>query len=224
MPASSGFRSLTAEALGTFLLVLGGCGAIVVDQSTGVLGHVGVALSFGLVVFVAVAATGHVSGAHLNPAVTLAFAALGRTSGLRQVASYISAQLFGALAAATALRMSFPTSTDVGATTFAGDVGQALLVEVLLTASLMFVIVAVATDRRAPRALAAPAIGATVALGALWGGPITGASMNPARSLGPALASGTWTGHWLYWLGPILGALLGAWAYELLREPETPGT
>ena len=114
----------------------------------------------------------------------------------------------------------FPTAVSggLGATMPSGAAGQSLGLEVLLTAMLMFVIVSVATDARAVGEMAAVAIGGTVLLGAMWAGPISGASMNPARSLGPALAAGAWTHHWLYWLGPIAGAVIGAWAYELLRE------
>lgn len=209
-------RRAAAELLGTYVLVTAGCGAIVVDGTTGALTHLGVAASFGLAVLVAVAATGHLSGAHLNPAVTVAFAAC-RHFPWSEVPVYVAAQLLGAVAAAGTLRGLFGLRAALGATLPAGSTLQSLGAEMLLTAVLMFVITAVATDTRAVGELAAVAIGATVALDALWGGPVSGASMNPARSFGPALIAGVWRDHWLYWLGPLLGALLGGGAYQGLR-------
>lgn len=213
-------RSCLAEALGTFFLVLAGCGAVVVDGGHGLVGHVGISLTFGLVILVLVLTTGHVSGAHLNPAVTLAFFSLRRISAARS-AAYVASQCAGAALGAFTLGALFPDSAPgaaFGATLPASGAVQSLLLETLLTAMLMLVIVSVATDARAQGQMAALAIGGAVAVGALWGGPVSGASMNPARSLGPALAAGTWTAHWIYWVGPITGAVLGAWAYELLRE------
>ncbi len=211
-------RRALAEALGTFALVVVGCGAIVVNQMTGELGHLGVAAAFGLVVMVMVAATGHISGAHLNPAVTVAFA-LTRHFPSREVPVYAGAQLAGGTAAALMLRIFFGPVASLGATLPKGGALQALGLEILLTAALMFVITAVATDTKAVGQLAAIMIGATVAVNAAWGGPISGASMNPARSLGPALMAAAWADHWIYWLGPLLGAALGAVAYQLIREP-----
>ncbi len=213
-----------AEIFGTFCLVLAGCGAILVETQTQALGHGGVAGSFGLVILIMVLATGHVSGAHLNPAVTLAFLSLGKVDRATAV-SYIISQLLGATLAAVTLAFLLPEVSEIahlGATLPSGTPAQSFVLEVLLTAMLMFVITSVATDSRAPGPLAAAtAIGGTVALGALWGGPISGASMNPARSFGPALISQTWESHWLYWVAPITGALLGAWAYRLLRDRES---
>ncbi|MCB1034275.1 MAG: MIP family channel protein [Acidobacteria bacterium] len=223
-------RRLLAEALGVFALVTAGCGAILVEAQTGALGHLGVALAFGLVITVMVAATGHISGAHLNPAVTLAFSLI-RHFPAPEVPLYAGAQLVGGAAGALALRALFGPSASLGVTLPAGSAGQSLGLEVLLTAVLMFVITAVATDTRAVGETAALCIGATVALGALWGGPVSGASMNPARSFGPALVAGQWQHHWVYWLGPIVGALLGAVLYKILQggseegkslPPETP--
>jgi aquaporin NIP len=212
-------QRLAAEALGTFVLVSAGCGAIVVEARTGSLGHLGVALTFGLVVACMVAAVGHVSGAHLNPAVTVAFA-LFRHFPRRDVPLYVAAQLAGALAGAGTLRLLFGTDQgSLGATAPASGSVQSFLLEVLLTACLMFVITAVATDTRAVGQLAALAIGAAVTVDALWGGPISGASMNPARSFAPALVAGLWRAHWVYWAGPLLGAALGAGAYQLLHAP-----
>ncbi len=216
--ASLGQR-LLAEGLATFGLVAAGCGAIVVEARTGELGHVGVALTFGLVVTVMVAAVGHVSGAHINPAVTAAFA-LFRHFPWREVPGYLAAQLAGAAAAAGTLALLFGTGPEaLGATLPVGSALQSLGLEILLSAVLMFVITAVATDTRAVGELAALAIGATVAVDALWGGPVSGASMNPARSFGPALLAGAWQHHWIYWLGPPLGTAAGAGAYRLLHAP-----
>jgi aquaporin NIP len=213
-------QKASAEAVGTFALVTGGCGAIVVNHATSALGHGGVAASFGLVIMVMIAALGHISGAHFNPAVTLAFA-VTRHFSWREVPAYLAGQFLGATAGALALRALFGLDTGLGATLPTGPPLQALGIEILLSAVLMFVIVSVATDTRAVGELAAIAIGGTVALDALWGGPVTGASMNPARSFGPALATGLWSSHWIYWVGPILGALTGAGLYQALRVRST---
>jgi MIP family channel proteins len=210
-------RSLLAEAIGTFALVFAGCGAIMVDAKTHALGHVGVAISFGLVIMVMIYAVGHISGAHFNPAVTLAFATSRHFPALR-VPAYWAAQLAGALAAALILRGSLGDVAHVGATLPSGSDGQALLWEGVLTFFLMFVIIAVATDTRAVGEAAAVAIGGTVGLDAMFGGPITGASMNPARSLGPAIAAGHLTSVWVYLTAPFLGAVAAAAAYRFLRD------
>jgi MIP family channel proteins len=183
----------------------------------------GTSLSFGLVVMVAIFAIGHISGAHINPAVTLAFAAFG-SFPWRHVPAYVVVQLLGAAAASLMLRWLFGNVADLGSTAPTDGTGQALGLEVIITFFLMFVIVAVATDRRAVPGAAAVAIGGYVALAATFSGPIAGASMNPARSFGPALASGTWTDHWVYWAGPVAGALLGARVYTYLRHGEAPST
>jgi len=207
-----------AEAVGVFALVVAGCGAIVVDAQTGVLGHAGISLTFGLVITVMVAATGHISGAHLNPAVTLAFAVI-RHFPPREIPAYVGAQLAGASLGAAVLLGLFGDVASFGATVPSGSAWQSFGLEIVLTAGLMFSITAVATDTRAVGELAAIVIGASVAIGALFGGPVSGASMNPARSLGPALFSGTWQHHWLYWLGPIVGAILGAAVYQFIKGP-----
>jgi len=215
-------RRAAAELLGTYALVTAGCGAIVVDGTSHALGHGGVAACFGLVILIAVAAAGHLSEAHFNPAVTVAFAGF-RHFPWREVPVYVAGQLLGAVAAAWTLAGLFGMQAGLGATVPAGSASQSLGMEVLLSAVLMFVITAVATDSRAVGELAAVAIGATVALDALWGGPVSGASMNPARSFGPALAAGVWRDHWIYWLGPLAGAFLGAAAYEGLRGTPARG-
>jgi aquaporin NIP len=218
MFTTSPLRRAGAECIGTYALITAGCGAIVVDRLTGSLTHIGVAFTFGLIIMVMIAATGHLSGAHFNPAVTAAFA-LTRHFPWRDVPLYISAQLLGAVGGALTLRALFGPVADLGATLPTGSAFQSFGLEILLTAVLMFVIISVATDTRAVGQLAALAIGATVALDALWGGPISGASMNPARSFGPVLIAGVWQDHWVYWLGPLLGAALGAAIYQLLRTP-----
>jgi aquaporin NIP len=216
------FRRMLAEAIGTFSLVTVGCGAIVVEANTAELTHLGVALAFALVVMVMVAVTGHISGAHLNPAVTTAFA-LTRHFPWTEVPWYVLAQIVGSVAAAFLLRLFFGATAAVDVTVPSLAPGPALGLEALMTAALMLVITAVATDTKAVGQLAAIMIGATVGLNALWGGPLTGASMNPARSFGPALASGIWESHWIYWVGSLLGAAVGAWIYEIIRDPEGPG-
>jgi len=212
-------RSLVAEAIGTFALVFAGCGAIMVDAKTHALGHVGVAISFGLVIMVMIYAVGHVSGAHFNAAVTFAFAC-ARHFPWQRVPLYWTAQLAGATAAALVLRGSLGDVAHVGATLPSGSDGQAVLWEAVLTFFLMFVVMAVATDTRAVGEAAAIAIGGTIGLDAMFGGPITGASMNPVRSLGPAIAAGDFTSIWVYLTAPILGAVAAAVTYELLRGGE----
>jgi aquaporin NIP len=216
-------RRCFAEGLATFALVFAGCGAIVVDaQRGGTLGSTGIAAAFGLVIMAMIYATGHLSGAHINPAVSVAFSA-SRHFPAREVAAYVPAQLAGAVAGALLLRLVWHgTLGDLGATVPSVEAGSALVYETVMTGFLMFVIMAVATDTRAIGAAAAIAIGGTVALDSLFGGGVTGASMNPARSFGPALVAGEWEDFWIYVVGPLLGALAAAFAYQLVRS--TPGT
>jgi aquaporin NIP len=219
LPRPSLARRCLAEAVATFALVFAGCGAIVLDQARGgSLGSVGISAVFGLVIMVMIYATGHLSGAHINPAVTVAFAAT-RHFPVREAAVYVPAQLVGAVVAASALRAVWGTPAHLGATLPSAGPGSAFGYELVLTAFLMFVIMAVATDTRAVGAAAAIAIGGTVALDALFGGGVTGASMNPARSLGPALVAGEWRAFWIYVAGPVAGALLGAYVYQGIRGP-----
>jgi aquaporin NIP len=200
--------------------VFAGCGAIVLDSERGgSLGATGIAAAFGLVIMAMIYATGHLSGAHLNPAVTVAFVA-SRHFPPREAAAYVPAQLAGAVAGAALLRVVWHgTPADLGATVPSVSSGSALVYEAVMTGFLMFVIMAVATDARAIGAGAAIAIGGTVALDSLFGGGVTGASMNPARSLGPALVAGEWHQFWIYVVGPVLGAFAAAWAYEVVRTP-----
>jgi MIP family channel proteins len=217
-------HSLTAEAIGTFALVFAGCGAIMVDQKTHQLGHVGVAITFGLVILFGIYAVGHISGAHFNPAVTFGFT-LSRNFPWRRAVGYWIAQLVGAFTAALLLRASLGNRADVGATLPSGSQGQSFLWELIMTFFLMFVIMAVATDTRAVGEAAAIAIGGTIGLDAMFGGPISGASMNPARSTAPAFVSGNLHALWLYILAPVVGASLGALAYQFIRgeQPDPAG-
>jgi MIP family channel proteins len=217
-------RRAVAEGLAAFALVFAGCGAIVTDATRdGALGTTGIAAVFGLVIMVMIYATGHLSGAHINPAVTIAFT-VTRHFPPRDAVAYIAAQLVGATAGALVLLAVWSAKpAALGATVPSIGAGSALLYEVVLTAVLMFVIIAVATDTRAVGAGAAIAIGGAVALDALFGGPLTGASMNPARSFGPALAAGEWTDFWIYVIGPVVGATLGAGAYQFIRAPHEAG-
>jgi aquaporin NIP len=217
-------RAAVAEAIGTFALVFAGAGAIMVDAKTHALGHVGVAITFGLVIMAMIYAVGHVSGAHFNAAVTFAFA-LTRHFPWSRAVLYWCAQLVGAVTAALLLRGSLGDVAHVGATLPSGSQAQSFLFEFVMTAFLMFVILAVATDTRAVGEAAAIAIGATIGLDAMFGGPVSGASMNPVRSLGPAFVSGDLHAIWLYVVAPILGASLGGIAYEFVRsEPVAPQT
>jgi aquaporin NIP len=211
-------RRAAAEGLAAFALVFAGCGAVVANATyRGSLGTVGIALVFGLVIMAMVYATGHLSGAHINPAVTAAFT-ITRHFPVREAVAYIAAQCLGAVAGGLLLLAAWTDKpAHLGATVPSVGTGSALLYEAVLTAFLMFVIVAVATDTRAVGAGAAIAIGGTVGLDAMFGGPVTGASMNPARSLGPALAAGEWHQFWIYVVGPLVGASIGALAYQAVR-------
>ena len=209
-------RALVAEFIGTFALVFAGCGAIMVDATTHQLGHVGVAASFGLAIMVMIYAVGHVSGGHFNPAVTTAFA-LTRHFGWSRVPAYWAAQVAGALVAAAALRVTLGDVANLGATQPSGSDAQSFAFELVLSFFLMFVITAVATDTRAVGEAAAIAIGATVGLDALFGGPISGASMNPARSLGPAIVGATFGSLWIYIVAPLAGMAVAAAVYEWVR-------
>ena len=215
-------RRALMEGLGAFALVTAGCGAIVANAThRGSLGAVGVGIVFGLVIMAMIYAGGHLSGAHYNPSVTVAFT-LARHLPLRDALAYIGAQFAGATVAALLLLSAWPSKpAHLGTTLPSVGTAAAFGYEAVLTALLMFVITAVATDTRAVGAAAAIAIGGTVGLDALFGGPITGASMNPARSFGPALASGTCYDLWIYMVAPLVGAAIGVFAYEAVRGGST---
>ncbi|MFQ5570333.1 MAG: MIP/aquaporin family protein [Rhodothermales bacterium] len=208
------FRAYLAEAIGTFALVFAGTGAIVIDAvSGGVITHVGIALTFGLVVMAVIYAIGDVSGAHINPAVTVGFWASGRFPG-RRVVPYAAAQMLGALGASVLLRVLFPLQEGLGGTYPSGSAAQSLVLEVVLTFFLMLVILCVAVGAKEKGLMAGTAIGGTVGLEALFAGPISGASMNPARSLAPALVTFDLSHQWLYIAAPVLGAFVAVLAYR----------
>jgi aquaporin Z len=197
-----------AELLGTFALVFAGTGAIVVNASGGgVIGHAGIALTFGLVVLAMIHTFGDVSGAHFNPAVTLAFAAAGRLA-VREVPLYLVAQISGATIASLLLRLLFPDDPSLGATVPAGSAMQSFVFELVLTLILMLVILGVSTGAKEKGITAGIAVGSVIALEAMFAGPISGASMNPARSFAPALVSGQFQHLWIYLTAPVIGALL----------------
>jgi MIP family channel proteins len=212
-------REILAEAVGTFTLVFAGTGAVMVNAiSDGAVTHIGISFVFGAVVAALIYSIGHLSGAHFNPAVTLAF----WTSGFfpkRRVIPYILAQCLGAIAASFLLLISLGRIGNLGATLpLNGNWLQSLVLEFVLTFILMFVILGSGLDRRAHIGFAGLAIGLTVGVEAAFMGPITGASMNPARSLGPALISGIWQHHWVYWVAPILGAQFAVIIYRQLSN------
>lgn len=211
-------KKLAAEFIGTFALVFAGTGAIIIDHASGgVIGHAGVALTFGLIVMVMIETFGDVSGAHLNPAVTIGFA-VARGFPKTDVPRYIAAQLLGALTASGLLRVLFPADATLGATLPAGPWWQSFTLEVLLTFFLMLTILNVTTGSKEKGITAGLTIGGLIALEAMFAGPISGASMNPARSLAPALASGNLTELWIYLVAPTLGALLAVPVCACVRD------
>ncbi|EDY20715.1 MIP family channel protein [Chthoniobacter flavus Ellin428] len=201
-------KACFAEAVGTFCLVFAGTGAIVIDAAShGSITHVGVAFTFGLIVLAMIYTVGDVSGAHLNPAVTIGFA-VARRFPVSGVLPYVASQCVGALAASGLLRVLFPADPTLGTTLPAGSAMQSFILEIVLTAILMFVILCVSTGAKEKGITAGIAVGSVIALEAMFAGPISGASMNPARSLAPALVSGHLEHLWVYLLAPILGALI----------------
>ncbi len=211
-------RRLAAEVFGTFALVFAGTGAIVInDVSGGAITHVGISLTFGLIVLAMIYALGEVSGCHLNPAVTLGFYAARRLAG-RWVAPYVGSQCLGALLASLTLRLMFPSHATLGATLPSGADLQSFVLEVILTMLLMFVILSVSSGAKEKGLLAGVAVGSVIALEALFAGPISGASMNPARSLAPALLSWRLESVWIYLTAPLLGACLGVASCRCIQD------
>jgi aquaporin Z len=213
-------KRYVAEILGTFAIVFCGTGAIIIDQQTnGAITHVGVAITFGLIVMAMIYALGNISGAHLNPAVTIAFT-LAKKFEVKQVAPYIISQLVGALLASLVLKCLFPTNEFLGATLPSGTALQSFILEFLLTFFLMLVIINVATGSKEQGMFAGLAIGSTVLLEAIFAGPICGASMNPARSLAPAIVSGHTEHLWVYISATILGASLAIPTWKFLNQKD----
>jgi aquaporin Z len=219
------YAPFVAEFLGTFALVFAGPGSIAVNAASegGVTG-VGIGMAFGLIVMVMIFSIGHISGCHINPAVTIAFRVMGKVPTVR-AGGYIACQLAGAALAAFAIVAIVGDAGDAGATApRIGGTDAAFWSEIVLTFFLMFVILAVATDGRAQGAFAAIAIGGYVGFAATGWGPVANASMNPARTFGPAVAADVWTAHWVYWVAPIAGALLAVAVYDILRAPREHDT
>jgi aquaporin Z len=213
-------KRYTAEILGTFAMVFCGTGAIIINQQTnGAITHVGVAITFGLIVMAMIYALGNISGAHLNPAVTIAFT-LAKKFEVKQVAPYIISQLFGAFLASLVLKNLFPTNEFLGATLPSGTALQSFILEFILTFFLMLVIINVATGSKEQGMFAGLAIGSTVLLEAMFAGPICGASMNPARSLAPAIVSGHTEHLWVYISATILGAGLAIPTWKFLNQKD----
>jgi aquaporin NIP len=217
-------RKLLAEAFGTYCLIFAGTGAVVIDAvSGGAVTHVGIALTFGLIVLAMIYTLGDISGCHLNPAVTLGFAAAGRFSG-RLVLPYVASQIVGGLLASLSLRLLFPASPTLGSTTPAGSELQSFCLEFILTLMLMVVILAVSSGSREKGLLAGVAVGGMIGLEAMFAGPISGASMNPARSLAPAVVSMRLDGLWVYLVAPVLGALGGVLVWRGMHGPDGAAT
>ncbi|XP_073116566.1 aquaporin NIP1-1-like isoform X2 [Elaeis guineensis] len=215
-------QKILAEVFGTYFLIFAGCGSVTVNLSKGTVTFPGICIVWGLVVMVLVYSVGHISGAHFNPAVTIAFATCRRFPW-KQVPAYILAELMGSTLASGTLRLLFGGKRELFPGTIpAGSDVQSLVLEFIITFYLMFVISGVGTDKRAVGELAGLAVGATVLLNVLFAGPISGASMNPARSLGPAIVFNRYESIWVYMVGPICGAVTGAWAYNLIRFTNKP--
>ena len=211
-------KKLISEFVGTFILVFAGTGAIIInDVSGGTVSHIGIAMTFGLVVMTMIYTLGDISGAHLNPAVTLGFFAARRLDR-RLVLPYVLSQCAGAISASLILRLLFPQHPTLGGTLPAGPSLQSFVLEAILASILMFVILGVSTGEKEKGMMAGIAVGSVVGLEALFAGPISGASMNPARSLAPALVSAHFAALWIYLAAPVLGALMAVLGCQCVRE------
>jgi aquaporin NIP len=210
-------KKLMAEFIGTYFLVFAGTGAIVINEITKSLTHVGIALTFGLVVMALIYTFGHISGAHFNPAVSIGFVVTGDMS-IRGCSLYIVSQLLGALSASATLYALFGNIAALGSTLPKFSWQQSFVLELILTFALMMVILGSAVHGKAMKSFAGVAIGATVGLEAMFAGPICGASMNPARSIAPAVVSGHLEHLWIYIVATILGAVLASLVYKTIHE------
>ncbi|XP_044960685.1 aquaporin NIP2-2-like [Hordeum vulgare subsp. vulgare] len=215
-------KKVISELVATFLLVFVTCGAAsIYGADVTRVSQLGQSVVGGLIVTVMIYATGHISGAHMNPAVTLSFACFRHFPWI-QVPFYWAAQFTGAMCAAFVLRAVLHPITVLGTTTPTGPHWHALVIEIIVTFNMMFITCAVATDSRAVGELAGLAVGSAVCITSIFAGPVSGGSMNPARTLAPAVASGVYTGLWIYFLGPVIGTLSGAWVYTYIRFEEEP--
>ena len=212
------FKKYFAEAMGTFALVFAGCGAIVVDETgIGSIGHLGISMIFGLVVMAMIYSYGNISGAHFNPAVTVSFLAARRIS-LKDAGLYIAAQIIGAILASAILRFMFPGFITLGVTAPSGNTIQSFVIEMLLAFLLMTVILNVSTGHMEKGIMAGISIGAAVFIAAALGGPVSGASINPARSLGPAILAGNFSYLWIYMTAPVLGTVAAVPAFHIIHK------
>lgn len=210
-------KKYIAEVIGTFALVFCGTGAIVINEvSNGGITHVGIAMTFGLIVLAMIYALGDKSGAHLNPAVTIAFTVAKRMN-VKEAIPYIAAQIIGAFIASLSLKLLFPENQGLGATLPAGSDMQSFILEIILTFFLMFVIMNVSTGAREKGITAGIAIASVVGLEAMFAGKICGASMNPARSLAPAIVSGNLHSLWIYLIAPVIGAIIAVFAFNAIK-------
>lgn len=214
-------KNYLSEYIGTFLLVFCGTGAIIIDgQTGGAITHLGIAITFGLIVMVMIYSLGEISGAHINPAVTIAFAVAGRFA-TKKVLPYLIAQCAGAISASYLLFFILPGSDNMGATIPSGTAMQSLIFECILSFILMLVILRVSTGAKEKGITAGMAIGSVVLLEAIFAGPVSGASMNPARSLGPAVVAGNYTHLWIYFAGPLAGMLVATFISNILSKDNT---
>lgn len=211
-------NKFVAELIGTFALVFCGAGSIIINEiSGGAIGNTGIAMTFGFIVTVMIYSVGDISGAHFNPAVTIGFSVAKRFP-VNKIPMYITAQILGAIMASGCLKLLFPEATTMGQTLPSGPLIQTFILEIILTFFLMFVIINVANGSKEVGIMAGLAIGLTVLLEAAFAGPITGASMNPARSIGPALLAGDLSHLWIYILAPIIGSILAILAWRTMRS------
>ncbi|CAN6471100.1 unnamed protein product [Victoria cruziana] len=221
-PSVMFIQKIIAEIFGTYCVIFSGCGSVVVNDIYGKVSFPGVCIAWGLIVMVMVYSVGHISGAHFNPAVTLAFA-IFRRFPWKEVPAYMAAQVLGSVMASGTLHLLFDVKpSDYFGTVPVDTTVQSFVIEIIISFILMFVISGVATDTRAIGELAGIAVGATILLNVLVAGPISGASMNPARSLGPAIVMGKYKGLWVYIVGPPVGTVFGAFAYNLVRLTDKP--